>query len=192
MAAQNGGAGFVPLAGDAIAGINHAINYQMIQGVKEKKSKASQFRHARDNAVAALGKVLKFQGANVDSNTLIGNFVSAMPLTDDMEEAKFVNEFITFGLLKSPETFIGANNERLEHIVTILGAISAKKQSNDITLERLAVFISNISNGPIGAQFQGLCQKLDEEKKSRLAELYSSINDEVRQRVEASDRKSVV
>jgi hypothetical protein len=41
MAAQNGGAGFVPLAGDAIAGINHAINYQMIQGVKEKKSKAS-------------------------------------------------------------------------------------------------------------------------------------------------------
>jgi len=74
-----------------------------------------------------------------------------MPLTDDMEEAKFVNEFVTFGLLKSPETFIGANNERLEHIVTILGTISAKKQSNEITLERLAVFISNISNGAIGA-----------------------------------------
>lgn len=80
----------------------------MIQGIKEKKSKASQFRHARDNAVAALGKVLKFQGANVDSAALIGNFVAAMPLTDDMEEAKSMNEFLAFGLLKSPEMFIGA------------------------------------------------------------------------------------
>jgi hypothetical protein len=108
MAAQNGGAAFVALSNEAISGINFAINYQMIQGIKEKKSKASQFRHARDNAVAALGKVLKFQGANVDSAALIGNFVAAMPLTDDMEEAKSMNEFLAFGLLKSPEMFIGA------------------------------------------------------------------------------------
>lgn len=99
----------------------------MNQGVKEKKSKASQFRHARDNAVAALGKVLKFQGANVDSAALIPHYVASLPLTDDMEEAQSTNEFLAFGLLKSPETFIGAANERLEKIVTILGAISVKK-----------------------------------------------------------------
>jgi hypothetical protein len=117
---------------------------------------------------------------------LIGNFVAAMPLTDDMEEAKSMNEFLAFGLLKSPEMFIGAQSERLEHIVTILGTISAKKQSSTETLEKLAVFIANISNGPSGANFQALCQKLEEEKKSRLHELYSSLNEEVRGRVNAS------
>lgn len=99
----------------------------MNQGVKEKKTKASQFRHARDNAVAALGKVLKFQGANVDSASLIPNYVAALPLTDDMEEAQATNEWFAFGLLKSPETFIGAANERLEHLVVILGTITTKK-----------------------------------------------------------------
>lgn len=103
-----------------------------------------------------------------------------------MEEAQSTNEWFAFGLLKSPETFIGAANERLEQVVIILGTICVKKQSKPETLEKLAVFISNISNGPAGAAFQALCQKLDEEKKGRMAELYSSLNDDVRNRVNAS------
>lgn len=112
--------------------------------------------------------------------------MQAMPLTDDMEEAQSTNEFLAFGLLKSPETFIGAANERLEHLVTILGTICVKKQSKPETLEKLAVFISNIAAGPAGATFQALCQKLDEEKKCRLSDLHATLNDEVRQRVQAS------
>jgi len=79
--------------------------------------------------------------------------MAAMPLTDDMEEAHSTNEFLAFGLLKDPLTFIGAANERLEHLVTILGTICTKKQSKPETLEKLAVFIANISNGPAGATF---------------------------------------
>jgi len=41
MAAQNGGAAFIPLQADCVAGIMNAVNYQMMQGVKEKKTKAS-------------------------------------------------------------------------------------------------------------------------------------------------------
>jgi len=44
-----------------------------------------------------------------------------------MEEAQSTNEWFAFGLLKSPETFIGAANERLEHLVVILGTITTKK-----------------------------------------------------------------
>jgi len=83
--------------------------------------------------------------------------MNALPLTDDMEEAQSTNEFLAFGLLKSPESFIGAANERLEHLVTILGTICMKKQSKPETLEKLAVFIANISNGAVGPQFQALC-----------------------------------
>jgi hypothetical protein len=39
----------------------------MPASVKEKKSKVKQFNHARDNAVAALGKVIRYQTANIDA-----------------------------------------------------------------------------------------------------------------------------
>jgi len=87
------------------------------------------------------------------AKTLLDTYVSAMPLTDDMEEAHSTNEFLATGLLKTPEAFLGAQGERLEHIVTILGVISTKKQSKPETLDKLAIFIANISNGAVGANF---------------------------------------
>lgn len=58
MVAQHGGPAFADLRDLCLGSLKNAIDYQMDPSVKEKKSKASQFYHARDNAVAALGKVL--------------------------------------------------------------------------------------------------------------------------------------
>lgn len=63
MVAQHGGEAFAPLKDLCLGSIKHAIEYSMDGSVKEKKSKATQFYHARDNAIAALGKVLQYQPA---------------------------------------------------------------------------------------------------------------------------------
>jgi len=39
----------------------------MPASIKEKKSKVKQFGHAKDNAVAALGKIIRYQTANIDA-----------------------------------------------------------------------------------------------------------------------------
>jgi len=62
--------------------------------IKEKKSKQTQYYHAKDNAVAALGKVLKFQQQCTEANSLVPHWLSLLPLTHDMEEAKIQNEFL--------------------------------------------------------------------------------------------------
>jgi len=60
----------------------------MDAGIKSKKSKQSQFNHAKDNAVAALGKVLKYQQNCCDMNILVPYWLNLLPLTHDMEEAQ--------------------------------------------------------------------------------------------------------
>lgn len=56
--------------------------------IKEKKSKAKQFYHAKDNAVSALGKVIRYQTANIDAGTIIPEWLNLLPIKNDVEEAK--------------------------------------------------------------------------------------------------------
>lgn len=62
-----------------------------------------------------------------------------------MEEAKIQNQFFAESILKAPAAIYGPNYERLEQVVTILGEICWKKQSEDETLEMLSVVIANVS-----------------------------------------------
>lgn len=60
--------------------------------VNEKKSKSTQFYHARDNAIASVGKVIKYQKSIVQSDAamyqrLTEYWVGLLPITHDVEEA---------------------------------------------------------------------------------------------------------
>jgi len=89
MTAEHGGAAFAALSNGCLMAIQTAVKFPLDEATKGKKSKLTQYYHARDNAVAALGRVLKFQGATVPADTnLPGAWLDLMPLTHDMEEAK--------------------------------------------------------------------------------------------------------
>jgi hypothetical protein len=105
-----------------------------------------------------------------------------MPLTDDMEEAHGCNEFLAEAVLRDPQTIFAPDNSRFEKFVIILGTICNKKQSEENTLNKLAVIIGNLSNDPTyGSLFQSIClNKLDEEKRSKISDVYSTLSDEVR------------
>jgi hypothetical protein len=59
--AKNGGAAFATVVNDCLLGLKTAIDFAMPATIKEKKSKVKQFHHAKDNAVSALGKVVRYQ-----------------------------------------------------------------------------------------------------------------------------------
>lgn len=65
--AEKSGAHFALIANECLLGLKDAIEYQMPASVKEKKTKVKQFKHAKDNAVSALGKIIKFQAGTVDA-----------------------------------------------------------------------------------------------------------------------------
>jgi hypothetical protein len=129
----------------------------MDNATKEKKNKQTQFNHARDNAIAALGKIIKHQEANIDAATIIPGWFQLLPLKHDLEEAKINNEFLAEMLFKRHQVILGANNERLEHMVQVLGEICTPKQSNEDTLDSLKVLIAEFSNGNLREAFTELC-----------------------------------
>lgn len=159
----------------------------MDASIKEKKSKTTQFYHARDNAIAALGKVLQYQPASVNPNELVPYWLQSMPLTHDMDEAKTMNKFLAQATLRDPASIFGQNYERLEQYVVILGEICHKKQSDAITLDTLSVIIANISqDNNLANTFKTLCDaKLSPEGRQNVLETYNRCNQEVRDRVQA-------
>ena len=134
--------------------------------------------------MAALGKVLKFQGGSVDVGMLTPFWLSQMPLTHDLEEAKIQNELLAVSLLKAPQIIIGEGLERLPHLVTILGEICQTKQCEHSTLQKLSVVIANISqDAGVSDKFKTLCEALGEEQKTRISDTYSKCDAEVRANV---------
>ena len=67
-------------------GLKAAIEFTMPTG--EKKSKSKQYHHAKDNAVSALGKIIKHQSHTINPNEIIPNWLSLLPLKHDLEESK--------------------------------------------------------------------------------------------------------
>jgi hypothetical protein len=122
--------------------------------VKEKKSKVKQFMHAKDNAVSALGKIIKFQHATVDASSLIPNWLSLLPIKNDIDEAKNMNELLTLLLEQNPLAVLGQSYERFELIVVLLSEIYDKKYLNDETIPRLTALIQNMAkDATFGPQF---------------------------------------
>ncbi len=97
--------------------------------------------HAKDNAVSALGKIIKFQSATVDASSLIPNWLSLLPLKNDVEEAKLMNELLTDLLQQNPIALLGQSYERFELVVVLLSEIYEKKYLNEETIPKLAVLI---------------------------------------------------
>jgi hypothetical protein len=60
----------------------------MPASIKEKKHKVKQFNHAKDNAVSALGKVIRYQTQCIDAATLIPGWLNLLPIKRDVEESK--------------------------------------------------------------------------------------------------------
>jgi len=144
--AEKAGANFATIANDCLNGLKVAIEFQMPASVKEKKTKVKQFMHAKDNAVSALGKVIKFQVQNVDTKALIPNWLGLLPIKNDVEEAKYQNELLTHLIEYDSVSVFGEHNQRFELVILILAEIAQKKYLNDDTGIKLAGLIQNMAD----------------------------------------------
>jgi len=136
---------------------------------KGKQSKEKQFYHARDNAVSAIAKVIKYQNTTIDVTQYLPSFLEQLPIKHDVEEAKFCNELLSEMLLNDAGAVCGSSGERLEQVVMILGEICQKKYADEATLKRLGAFVQKASGD---ANFVAVCEaKLKEESKIRLQEV---------------------
>ena len=111
--------------------------------------------HAKDNAVSAFGKIIRYQSQCYDTASLIPTWLSLLPIKNDMEEAKIMNEFVALFLTENPLLILGQQYQRFDQVIILLSDIYQKKYLNDETIPKLQTFIHQLANdGTLGPQFQ--------------------------------------
>lgn len=114
LIAQHGGASFASHSEVCLKALEESVNFQMSGKVNSKKAKSTQFYHARDNAIASIGKVLKYQKALIQSNAAIYEklaqfWISLLPITHDVEEAQLQYQFLGEFITQEPEVLFKAD-----------------------------------------------------------------------------------
>jgi hypothetical protein len=115
---------------------------------KLSKTEKENIKFARDNAVSALGKIIKYHGQEFPSelDNLLDFWVNSLPITKDKEEGKINNEFLLDILVKEPNKVLGPSNKNLGQIIIIL-AKGYNTDSSDTEMDKkIQSFADGIKN----------------------------------------------
>lgn len=146
--------------------------------VNEKKSKSTQFHHARDNAIASVGKVIKYQKSIVQSDAamyqrLTQYWVGLLPISHDVEEAQLQFEFLGEMIVQEPQVlFTNDPQSAVKQVVKILAEAFQDKfwtETNKIVMANAVRYLANNAK----EQFMAACQGPD-------------MTDELRKTIEAA------
>lgn len=87
--AQNAGEAFQGCAELCLTSLKSGVDFAVTPKIQGKKEKMTMYHHARDNAIASIGKVIKYQSALVQSNPnysagLVTYWLGLLPITHDV------------------------------------------------------------------------------------------------------------
>ena len=106
---------------------------------------------ARDNAVAALGKIIKHQGTQSEELTksLINHWLKYLPITYDTNECPEQHDLLCDIIIHKSELILGSNNENLPSVLRILARIYTTKYSTKEINEKIDMIFKSIKNNKI-------------------------------------------
>lgn len=146
LMAQNCGPLFASVSANSLQQLRAAIEIEKPAKDAAGKNKEKQWRHARDNAISALGKVIRYQSGTIDTNQVVPSWVQLMPIVTDVEEAKIQGDIFADLLASGAELVLGASRERLDHTVYIIGELLNNKLSTPETREKLVNLVKGMSS----------------------------------------------
>jgi hypothetical protein len=131
---------------DILAAVTNVINIPIDK--KIPKIDRENLKFARDNAVSALGKIIKYHGQEFPDklDNLLDFWVNSLPITQDKEEGKINNQFLLDILMKEPNKILGPSNKNLGQIIVILAKAYQTGASTDEMDKNINSFAEGIKN----------------------------------------------
>jgi len=164
VVAQHSGSAFKVNCQACLVALKTGIEMEPTAKVTEKKIKLTQFHHARDNAIASLGKVLKHQNENLDAQTC--------------------SEMIQYWLklLQRLETLCGANPVGVaEQLAVIFGDCFNIKFFDDkepaqaatkLKIANSVRYLMDQAGSPVSETFRQKCEGLEAKHKQNIENAY--------------------
>ena len=108
------------------------------------KSEKDDMKFAKDNAISALGKIIKYHGKEIELEKWISVWIEGMPIEKDSEEGKEMNKFLMEILANSPQLVMGEGNKNIGHIVMILAKGYKSDFSEEETDKKIEEFVKGV------------------------------------------------
>jgi hypothetical protein len=128
---------------ESLKSLSYAIDMQNVD-----EDDDLEWNCARDNAIASLGKIIKFQGQHLDLNLWVPKWLSYIPMRYDIKEAIEQHGLLCDILLNKPELINGENNANLPKIIRILAKIYESRFSDETVDNKIKNISINIRNKP--------------------------------------------
>lgn len=150
--------------------------YECISKIYQALSIASNDRDqedwglARDNAVAALGRIIQFQHNNVkteDLPLLIQKWLSGLPINTDESEMVGQHTFLCDILLNKPDLIVGKDYENGVDIVKVLSRVYKSKYSEEKVDEKIKQVTETLLK--TNERFKEICESLSKSEDEKIA-----------------------
>ena len=141
----------------------------------------TQYHHARDNAIASLGKIIKYQNALVQSTptystSLVTYWLCLLPISHDTEEAAMQADLLSEMLDEMPAFILGTDlTNTVQQLAKIYGEVFQEKYFSEMKAEsklKIANAVRYLGQGapaPVPEAFKAACENaLTDECKANI------------------------
>jgi len=142
-----------------------AINF------KDEDEDEEEAGHARDNAIAALGKVIIYQGKNMKNvEHWVQKWINYLPLSFDEGESVANHELLCNAIVSSSDLFLGGTTYgNLPQIIRILTTVYQTKHSNEKVDDLVKNILKSIAtNTATSEAFKVAVMNLEEKHHKKL------------------------
>jgi len=150
-----------------------AINIPIDDNLSKDEKKNKRF--AKDNAVSALGKILKYQEKELGEKygNIFDIWINNMPITQDEDEGKINNKFLLDILMEDETKIFGSENKNFKQIIMILSKVYMSEMSDDIMNSNIEAFVDEIkSNNDYNKLLMELVSKQKGKKLNKIKTLF--------------------
>jgi len=91
-----------------------------------------EWAHAKENAISALGKIIKYQSNCIDLQKMVNKWILYLPLQNDEGESHLTHDFLCELMLNETNLVCGENKVNLPKIIRILVKIHSTKFSTEV------------------------------------------------------------
>lgn len=143
--------------------LHEAVNIPM--GKSEKTH-----GHARDNAIASIGKLIRFHHVNLNINLVVPAWLSLLPLKYDKMESKNMTDLVALMALDLPLVLFGENYERLGSVIRVLLEVIDTKYIKEDSLPKIKEVLLRLKANNM-TQLQGVWGELNEGQRAKISNL---------------------
>ena len=149
---------------DILSNIISAINMPIDANLPKNEKKEKRF--AKDNAVSALGKILKYHESELgaDAENTLDMWINNMPITQDEDEGKINNQFLLDILMKDQKRVLGNGNKNLQQIIIILSKAYDSEMSDDSMDNSIKAFANGVKSN---SEYNKLLMELVPKQKGK-------------------------